>query len=158
MRDRRPDTRIYLAYGSNLNIEQMALRCPSARPVGTGILHDLRLAFRGGNKWGVLTVEPWEGKHVPVAAWEVTESDELELDRYEGYPSFYGKEDISLPITDMNGNETQMTETFLYVMAGSNPLGIPTDSYVDIVRDGYDDFGFDQQIIDEAIAYTRTLE
>lgn len=30
----------YLAYGSNLNIRKMALRCPTAKPVGTAVIKD----------------------------------------------------------------------------------------------------------------------
>ena len=38
----------YMAYGSNLNKQQMALRCRDAKPVCTGVLHDYRLKFRRG--------------------------------------------------------------------------------------------------------------
>ena len=34
--------------------------------------------------WYECTIEPKEGGEVPVAVWEVTESDETALDRYEG--------------------------------------------------------------------------
>lgn len=37
----------YLAYGSNLNIRQMALRCPTAKPVGTAVIEDYELLFKG---------------------------------------------------------------------------------------------------------------
>ena len=35
----------YLAYGSNLNLEQMSRRCPTARVVGKAQLENYRLAF-----------------------------------------------------------------------------------------------------------------
>ena len=37
----------YLAYGSNLNVRQMALRCPTAKPVGTAVIKDYELLFKG---------------------------------------------------------------------------------------------------------------
>jgi len=37
--------RLYIAYGSNLNLKQMAHRCPTAKVVGTAMLHNWRLAF-----------------------------------------------------------------------------------------------------------------
>lgn len=40
----------YLAYGSNLNISDMKIRCPKARPVGNAILNDHRLLFCGGHR------------------------------------------------------------------------------------------------------------
>ena len=45
MREKRT---IYLAYGSNLNISQMAYRCPNAKPWGATILPDWKLEFWGG--------------------------------------------------------------------------------------------------------------
>ena len=38
----------YFAYGSNLNFDQMAYRCPEATVVGTAKLDDYELAFRRG--------------------------------------------------------------------------------------------------------------
>ena len=76
--------RYYIAYGSNLNVQQMRWRCPGARIIGTAELQDYRLLFKGSKTGSYLTVEPEKGCTVPVAVWEVTEQDELALDRYEG--------------------------------------------------------------------------
>ena len=38
----------YIAYGSNLNLGQMARRCPTARVIGKGEIKDHELLFRGG--------------------------------------------------------------------------------------------------------------
>ena len=53
----------YFAYGSNLNFDQMAYRCPEATAV--------------------------------------TDHDESQLDCYEGYPTFYDKE--TMTVTDADG-------------------------------------------------------
>ena len=37
----------YIAYGSNLNLEQMARRCPTAKVIGAGEIRDHELLFRG---------------------------------------------------------------------------------------------------------------
>ena len=83
--------RYYIAYGSNLNIRQMRIRCPHARVIGTAVINDYELLLKGSRTGAYLTIEPKEGGEVPVAVWEVTESDETALDRYEGYPVFYYK-------------------------------------------------------------------
>ena len=44
--------RRYIAYGSNLNRGQMALRCPDAKVVGTGEIKDYELLFRGNSYGG----------------------------------------------------------------------------------------------------------
>ena len=59
----------YLAYGSNMNLEQMAARCPGAKPLGTAVLHDYKLVFRGSRGGAVATVEPHKGGSVPVLLW-----------------------------------------------------------------------------------------
>ena len=90
--------RYYIAYGSNLNIRQMRIRCSHARVIGTAVINDYELLFKGRRTGAYLTIEPKEGGEVPVAVWEVTESDEAALDRYEGYPMFYYKKEMELDI------------------------------------------------------------
>ena len=51
----------YLAYGSNLSVEQMAKRCPDAIYVGTAELKDYQLLFKQGGSGTYLTVEPNDG-------------------------------------------------------------------------------------------------
>ena len=60
--------RYYIAYGSNLNIRQMRIRCPHARVIGTAVIHDYELLFKGSRTGAYLTIEPKEGSEVPVAA------------------------------------------------------------------------------------------
>lgn len=64
--------RRYIAYGSNLNRAQMALRCPDAKVVGTGEIKDYELLFRGNRNGAVATVEPKKGESVPVLIWEMS--------------------------------------------------------------------------------------
>lgn len=92
------EKRYYIAYGSNLNVRQMRMRCPSARIIGTSVLKDYELLFKGSKTGSYLTVEKKSGISVPVAVWEVTAEDEKALDRYEGFPNFYYKKELTLPI------------------------------------------------------------
>lgn len=75
----------YIAYGSNLNLEQMARRCPTAKAVGRGEIKDYELLFRGHRESAVATVEPKKGARVPVLIWDIGPEDERNLDVYEGY-------------------------------------------------------------------------
>ena len=81
------EKRYYIAYGSNLNIPQMRMRCPGARIIGTSMIEGYRLLFKGSRTGSYLTIEPQEGARVPVAAWEVSAENEAALDRYEGFPA-----------------------------------------------------------------------
>ena len=80
--------RYYIAYGSNLNIPQMRFRCPKARIIGTSVVPDYELLFKGSKTGSYLTIEPRAGAGVHVEVGENTADDELALDRYEGYPTF----------------------------------------------------------------------
>lgn len=82
----------YFAYGSNLNLGQMAGRCPESTTVQIARLEGYELAFRGG----VLTILPKEDSHVDGLIWSISEQDERHLDRYEGFPRLYGKENVTV--------------------------------------------------------------
>lgn len=89
--------RFYIAYGSNLNLEQMAKRCPTAEVVKATYLQNYRLMFRGKGT-AVATIERQQGSKVPIIIWRLQPSDEYNLDIYEGYPHLYRKEMIKVTV------------------------------------------------------------
>lgn len=92
---------LYFAYGSNMNLDQMAYRCPAAIVVENVRLMDYRLAFRGWHgRGGVATILPEKGSYVDGVLWKITNACEHSLDRYEGYPNLYGKEHIVVRAAD----------------------------------------------------------
>ena len=133
----------YAAYGSNLNIRQMMFRCPDARIIGTAELKNYRLLFKGSKTGAYLTVEKFDGGTVPLGIWEVSERDERNLDRYEGYPDFYYKTDIPLRVRGWNSGKTRLLTVFIYIMHEDRPLGISSERYLDTCFEGYMEFGFD---------------
>lgn len=145
----------YLAYGSNLNVAQMQFRCPDAVVVGTAVIPDYELLFKGSLTGAYLTIEPRQGAQVPVGVWEVSAADELRLDRYEGFPNFYYKKDIRLPVTDIRTGKTKLHDAFVYIMHEDRRLGTPTSSYMRTCLDGYKDFEFDLDFLLEA--YEKSL-
>lgn len=151
----------YIAYGSNLNVEQMKWRCPGAVIVGTAILKGWRLVFKGSKTGSYLTIEESAGDEVPVGIWGITGSDEAALDRYEGYPTFYWKRMIPLFEGDWTFSDGEPGTTTLfpivYVMRDGAPYGIPSDYYMQVCREGYRDFGFESQRPLE-IAYEKSYK
>ncbi len=136
---------LYIAYGSNLNLPQMAFRCPTAKVVGASEIKDYGLLFRGGNRGSVATVEPLAGSSVPVLLWKLKDRDLLALDRYEGYPSFYHKE--ILPV-ELKG---KTVPAMVYIMNDGHPLGSPSDYYLNVIMEGYKTAGFDTEILEQAV-------
>lgn len=147
--------RYYIAYGSNLNVPQMRMRCPKARILGTSVIEDYQLLFKGSKTGSYLTIEPKTGAEVPVAVWEVTETDEKELDRYEGYPNFYYKKDMTLDIKGIRTKKVRRRDAFVYIMHEERKLGIPSWYYVNTCLDGYRAFGFDEKYLFDAIRISR---
>ena len=137
--------KFYIAYGSNLNLEQMSHRCPTAKVAGKSELKGYELLFRGGRRGAVATVEPKEGSFVPVLLWKIREADEAALDRYEGYPHFYDKQMMGV---ELNG---KLVLAMIYVMTPGYQYGIPSDYYADTILEGYETAGFDPQILKDAI-------
>ena len=142
--------RYYIAYGSNLNIRQMRMRCPSARIIGTAEIQDHELLFKGSQTGAYLTIEPKADSKVPVAVWSVTDGDEAALDRYEGFPTFYYKKEMCVPIKRIKSSKTRIRDCFVYIMHEERSIGVPSLAYVSICLEGYISFGFDEHYLAEA--------
>ena len=129
---------IYLAYGSNLHIEHMQQRCPTAEVLGTSTLHGYRLVFNG-----VATIEPDPDRSVPVLLWDIKPADEIPLDRYEGYPQLYRRETVQVEL------DGKTVDAMAYIM---NPKGIapPSPYYYDVIRKGYEMNGLDIAVLEQA--------
>lgn len=136
----------YLAYGSNLNKEQMARRCPDAKPVCSWTMIGFQLVFRRG----FLTIEPKIGAEVPCGVWEISDQDEKNLDRYEGFPRFYRKEHFLVEVPDPEELTGKLVTALAYVMNDGFPLEVPSDHYFYTVMFGYRDFGLDRAPLIEA--------
>ena len=133
----------YIAYGSNLNVRQMKFSCPGAKVVGTSVIKDYQLLYKGSKTGSYLTIEKKKGGMVPVAVWEVTADDEKRLDAYEGYPNFYYKTDMQLTVKSHITGRKKKLDAFVYIMHEERKLGIPSYAYVRTCVQGYRDFGFD---------------
>ena len=144
-------SKYYIAYGSNLNINQMKRRCPTARVIGTGFIEDYELLFKGSKTGGYLTIEKAEGKSLPVAIWKVTELDEQALDRYEGYPTFYYKADVEIDIKGIKTGKEYRKKAFVYIMHEDRDVEMPSKYYVMTCLEGYKTFGFSPKYLEDAI-------
>lgn len=128
--------KLYFAYGSNINLEQMAYRCPDAEAVGPVILENYELLFRGNAKGnGVATIAPKKGSRVHGLLWRITPACEQSLDLYEGYPRLYEKEQVT--VRDSEGKQLTV---MAYVMTGDGRWMSPTMPsafYYRGIQDGY---------------------
>ncbi len=136
-------TKLYVAYGSNLNLAQMAKRCPRAKVVGCGVLKDYQLTFQR-----VATIEPQIGAETPVGVWEITPSDEQKLDIYEGYPNYYRKETVKVNLPN------RTVDAMVYIMNSGEPQ-LPPEGYYRTIEEGYNDVGLDIKFLQAALDDTE---
>ena len=120
--------KLYIAYGSNLNKRQMYGRCPGAKFLGTGVIENYALQFKGSPHGAHATIAPQEGSVVPVGIWRIQKRDEKSLDMYEGYHEkgycYYDKEQI--PVKFENGMQIN---GMVYIMDKTKDFGFPTYGY-----------------------------
>ena len=93
--------RLYFAFGSNLDAEQMAQRCPGCRPLFAARLDGHRIAFtRPSRFWGggAADILPAPGERVWGAVYELGETHLERLDRYEN-----GYERVALEVRAARG-------------------------------------------------------
>lgn len=135
------EKKYYIAYGSNLSVEQMAHRCPDARIIGQAVLEGWELLFRG---CATIALNP--KKNTPVLVWEVSERDEDRLDAYEGFPRYYRKEELEVEVVS-EGAEPKTVTAMVYIMENDFGHRTPTLSYYKVLHDGYKAFHFPMHVL-----------
>lgn len=145
----KKENKLYVAYGSNLNKEQMKYRCPNARLIGTSMISDYELQFKGYPHGAFATIVPKADCSVPVAVWEITDVDEERLDIYEGFPNHYFKQKISVML-----DNTEVS-AMVYIMNLKKEFGIPSKWYYETVCQGYIDCNLPVCVLDNAVEYSK---
>lgn len=136
---------LYLAYGMNTNIDQMAGRCPGSISIGRVDIPDYRLVFRG-----VADIEECRGNVLQTVMWDITPSCERALDILEGYPTFYTKRYIDAKI----GSKTY--NAMFYQMVGDRlDYSHPDMYYQNMLEEGYQEHGLDLNQIYEAEGFCK---
>lgn len=130
---------LYIAYGSNINLEQMAYRCPHSKVVGTSEIKNFELEFRG-----VATIVPKKNMKVPVLIWELDERDLPILNKYEGHPHLYRQEKMPF---ELNGKSY---EGMAYLM-NRGTISPPGPQYYDTILQGYRENGLDESYLETAL-------
>lgn len=137
--------KLYIAYGSNLNLAQMAARCPSAKVYAKGVLNNWALVYRGTKTNSHATIERRSGSIVPVLVWNIQPQDEYRLDIYEGYPRYYFKRNIMVNI------DGKKKKAMVYIMDEQQFPGKPSANYVETIRQGYIDNHFNIDIFEKSL-------
>ena len=146
------DEKLYFAYGSNIDLNQMRHRCPDARVMDKVILPDYELLFRGYAGSGLATIKPKKGGTVHGLLWKITSLCERSLDQYEGFPRLYDKQNVE--VRDSQGRSVPV---MVYVMVEGQYLrpATPSHFYYQGIRDGYRQNGLPEEALGEALEQAR---
>jgi gamma-glutamylcyclotransferase (GGCT)/AIG2-like uncharacterized protein YtfP len=138
----------YFAYGSNMNTEQMADRCPGHLFGGRAMLRRQRFII---NSRGVATIVPEEDGEVWGIVWRITEADEKELDKNEGVRlDLYRKAFFSLLLDD----GTPAT-VYAYIATERTP-GSPRPGYMEKIVKSARSHGLPGEYVDELNSWVVT--
>jgi gamma-glutamylcyclotransferase (GGCT)/AIG2-like uncharacterized protein YtfP len=134
--------KLYLAYGANLNREEMIWRCPRARPVQGVELADWQLDFC---RHATITQKP--GARLAAGIWNITDECERSLDQFEGWPTYYRKEII----------EVTGLSVMVYRMNHVVPA-TPAAGYLKCLAQGYQDWNMDLDLLWQAYERAEDAE
>lgn len=124
------DLKFYWAYGSNLNVAQMRVRCPDAIKCESLAVRHLQLCFRS-----VADVRYKRGGVCPGGLWLISPDDEKALDAYEGVSGgLYAKRTFQLECEDGT------IHPVLYYKMNRGGLMPPSKHYLNSIVQGYIDF------------------
>jgi gamma-glutamylcyclotransferase (GGCT)/AIG2-like uncharacterized protein YtfP len=142
-RERDEPVRFCWAFGSNLNLAQMKLRCPEAKPYKPLHIPNGRLIFRG-----VADVEYYKGGIVPGALYRITPRCERALDIFEGVTAdVYDKKYLKISIKSMGNQQFNV----LYYKMKLDGIMPPSEEYLDRIAQGYRDWNLDLAYLDDAL-------
>ena len=131
----------YFAYGSNMNLDQMAMRCPGARMLGLFRKPGWRYII---NQRGYVTALDDPNAVTLGCLWELTEEHWAALDRYEGVSGgFYRRVDCEVLSLDSE----EPVPVIAYRAANETP-GAPSETYADVVIEGARQIGLPESYLE----------
>ena len=131
----------YFAYGSNIDLEQMADRCPGARLGETSRLKGYQFLI---NERGVATLVESAKHSVEGLLWWILPEDEAALDRYEGVARGFYRKDCSVTLDWSWGR----VKPLIYFADNTTP-GKPRDEYLERILAWGEIHGFAPQYLEE---------
>lgn len=140
--------RLYFAYGSNMDENQMANRCSTAKLIGKARLNSYKFII---NARGVASIIKSDNSFVEGILWSVFPKDEEALDQYEGISSnYYHKAKIVAKMLP-TGEEVP---AIVYI-ASNNTFGEPRPGYLEKIISAANKFKFDQEYIAELESWIK---
>lgn len=142
---------LYFAYGSNMERVQLKRLCPKAKFVDTAVLSDHELTFFGNSPmWGggIANIRERPGKQVEGVAWEISDTEQKVLDKYEDFPDLYLRKEIQV-----RTRPGKVIAAFAYFMENPGRETPPSKRYKQLLISGAEEHG----LSDEYIAFLESI-
>lgn len=130
----------YFAYGMNTNLDSMRHRCPTAVCLGAAWINNYEFVFRTH-----ADIQKNPGSICYGVLWDITPADLKSLDALEGYPYYYNRFRVRVNQGD------HFVYAVTYQMTDQTYIQEPGRSYLEMVREGYEQNGVPTGQIDQAI-------
>ena len=130
---------LYFAYGSNLHHFQMKRRCKDSVYLKKINLKNFKLTFR--SIYRAADIEPKKNSIVLGGLYEISKSDEKQLDVYEDFPTLYKKHYFFY----------YKKKVMTYTMVKKTKFKFPTERYLNIVKRGYKDCNLNINLLKNAL-------
>ena len=116
----------------------MRNRCKDSKYIINFFLEGYQLSFCSIDRgYGAANIVKNPDSKVPGGVWKISESDEKELDYYEGFPIKYEKDFFTL-----NGDKVMF-----YIIKRQYSFKQPQRRYVNIINQGYKDCQIDREYL-----------
>lgn len=139
---------LYTAYGQMLSETMRKIVCHNAKVVGIGILNGWKLVFKIHED-----IEPDDCSSVPVLVFEVDDDDVKSLDKLYKRGEYYDVALVNVSVAaSINGHVSDVS-AFTYIMLPKyESYQKPDNWYLDSIRRGYTENGFDVDALGMALA------
>lgn len=138
---------LYFAYGMNTNSQGMAWRCPAAVSHGRAVLLDHSFRFAGP-----ADVVKCADTYVDGVLWTITDQCLAALDVLEGYPHFYNRRHKKVLY------QGRVCNAITYFMQPGHLDSPPSQSYFDMVLEGYTEHGVPTEQLYNSVYFSTNLE
>ena len=133
------------AYGTNVSQTEMKGHSQNAVFIGCGEINNMALKVRGFQGHAIATLEKQKGAKVPVAIYDITQTDRFTMDNFEKFPYAYIRKKVK---ANLNG---KIIKGNIYILKLKLEPNLPNDEYLKALRLAYFEAGFDDKPIDDAI-------
>lgn len=139
---------LYTAYGQMLSETMRKTVCPNAKVVGIGILNGWKLVFKIHED-----IEPDDCSSVPVLVFEVDDDDVKSLDKLYKRGEYYDVALVNVSVAASINGYVGDVSAFTYIMLPKyESYQRPDNWYLDSIRRGYTENGFDVDVLGMALA------